>query len=682
MKTYNNIYLGICVQNNDPEYRGRIKVWVPHVSINVYNKWNQLKQDRHFKFPGLNINSDLSLIIDELRDELPWAEYCSPIVGGSASGIYNAFYETATVSDATFTSSLTGTNSTTTAPEYQLNSESFGEKPGAVFEKYNFRVSDAFTDTQENKTSKLNPYGSSYTPSTYSNSAKGVFAVPNVGAHVWVFFRDGIATYPVYIGSAAGEDDFKSIFMSEDGSAQDYPGTFENINANLRGEDVSTQTYRNKMVINQRGAAIEIVNTMDRERFKITHFAGGFIEFNNAYNSLFSPKNLQQLTLKDKFETINGHSNHYIGRDYDNVIKGDYLLKIGSLNFEALKEWHAAYKNIADILAQPENTAGKSSLQSVIETNIQTLAEAERKLGYGGNYIQTVTKHQFNNVGLIFNDVASYRISNTPKKVNQYRNVINTGTILTETDIDLVEYTYVDDPPGGNYTQTIGNRYSLIVGSGGIDIKTTGPVNLGGTIMAIAGTQVNIASKEDFNIDGGTNLSVIADIMTIRTRNRAQVVVDDNLGISRNVVIGGGSYTNGEMFLQHITAPYEFQATEQTKIQASSGNWGIATATGTIKINPGGGGNALQNVPYNVEITLSTGTLTIDQPHNHVFKNVPLTLLASPAAVRVAAAAEVNATNEAATATAPNQTYTSPDYYAPSQSVFSTYNGPGNSVNP
>ena len=682
MKTYNNIYLGICVQNNDPEYRGRIKVWVPHVSINVYNKWNQLKQDRHFKFPGLNINSDLSLIIDELRDELPWAEYCSPIVGGSASGIYNAFYETATVSDATFTSSLTGTNSTTTAPEYQLNSESFGEKPGAVFEKYNFRVSDAFTDTQGNKTSKLNPYGSSYTPSTYSNSAKGVFAVPNVGAHVWVFFRDGIATYPVYIGSAAGEDDFKSIFMSEDGSAQDYPGTFENINANLRGEDVSTQTYRNKMVINQRGAAIEIVNTMDRERFKITHFAGGFIEFNNAYNSLFSPKNLQQLTLKDKFETINGHSNHYIGRDYDNVIKGDYLLKIGSLNFEALKEWHAAYKNIADILAQPENTAGKSFLQSVIETNIQTLAEAERKLGYGGNYIQTVTKHQFNNVGLIFNDVASYRISNTPKKVNQYRNVINTGTILTETDIDLVEYTYVDDPPGGNYTQTIGNRYSLIVGSGGIDIKTTGPVNLGGTIMAIAGTQINIASKEDFNIDGGTNLSVIADIMTIRTRNRAQVVVDDNLGISRNVVIGGGSYTNGEMFLQHITAPYEFQATEQTKIQASSGNWGIATATGTIKINPGGGGNALQNVPYNVEITLSTGTLTIDQPHNHVFKNVPLTLLASPAAVRVAAAAEVNATNEAATATAPNQTYTSPDYYAPSQSVFSTYNGPGNSVNP
>jgi hypothetical protein len=675
MKSYNNIYLGICVQNNDPEYRGRIKVWVPHVSINVYNKWNQLKQDRHFKFPGLNINSDLSLIIDELRDELPWAEYCSPIAGGSASGTYNAFYETATVSDATFASSLTGTNDSATATEYELNAESFGEKPGAVFEKYNFRVTDAFTDTQSNKTSKLNPYGSSYRPSTYSNAAKGVFAVPNVGAHVWVFFRDGIATYPVYVGSASGEDDFKSIFMTEDGSAQDYPGAFENMSPNIRGEDISTQTYRNKMVINQRGAAIEIINTMDRERFKITHFAGGFIEFNNAYNSLFSPKNLQQLTLKDKFETINGHSNHYIGRDYDNIVKGDYLLKIGSLNFNALKKWHEVYKNIADILAQPENTSDKSSLQSVIESNVQALAEAERELGYGGNFIQTVTKHQFSNTGLIFNDVASYRINDTPKKVNQFRNVNNSGTILTEADIDLIEYTYVDDPPGGNFTQTIGNRYSLVVGSGGIDTKTTGPINLGGTIMAIAGTQVNIASKEDFNLDGGTNLSVIADIIAIRTRNKAQVVIDDNLGISKNVVIGGGSYTNGEVYLQHVTAPYEFQVTESTTIQDTGYTISNAIISNGIITKPGGGVISSGNVVTITGGTISGGVLTINQPHTHYFKNLPLTLVANAAAVRTAAAGAVNAETSAATATAPATHYNSAG-----GNLNSNPNGPINGV--
>ena len=44
MQTFNSIYLGIVVQNNDPEYRGRVKVWIPHISSTIYNKWNQLKK--------------------------------------------------------------------------------------------------------------------------------------------------------------------------------------------------------------------------------------------------------------------------------------------------------------------------------------------------------------------------------------------------------------------------------------------------------------------------------------------------------------------------------------------------------------------------------------------------------------------------------------------------------------
>ena len=33
MKTekYNGMYLGIVIQNNDPEKRGRVKVYIPHV---------------------------------------------------------------------------------------------------------------------------------------------------------------------------------------------------------------------------------------------------------------------------------------------------------------------------------------------------------------------------------------------------------------------------------------------------------------------------------------------------------------------------------------------------------------------------------------------------------------------------------------------------------------------------
>lgn len=642
MEKFNSFYLGIVVQNNDPEYRGRVKVWVPHVNATVYNKWNALKQDRKFKFPGTNISSDLSLIIDDLKDDLPWAEFASPIAGESTTGYYNARFTTASVSDAQYSSSLSGTNYSNTLPQdYNLNSEQMGEKPGFVYEKYQFRPTDAFANATLN--SKSNPYGASYRPSTYSNAAKGLFSVPAVGSHVWVFFTDGMQNRPVYFAAAFDGDDWGSIFKSEDGTAQDYPGAFENKATQVQpDEDINNVIYRNKMVLNQRGAAIEIINTTDRESFKVTQFSGGYLELNNFFNSLFSPKNLQLLTLEDKFETVKGNSSSYTGRDYTKDVKGNLLLNVGSLNKKALDEWVTAYTTIANILALPEGDSAKNDLADTVAQQANALAAAEAKLGFGGNYIETITKHKFSNVGLTFNSFASFRVSNTGKAVNQYRNVISSGTQLTETTIDLIEYTHIDDMPGGNYTETIGNRYNLLVGSGGIDIKTTGPINVGGTIMVFGGTQMNLASKEDFNLDGGTNLSVIADIISIRSRNRNQTVVDDNLGVSKNVVIGGGTYTNGEVYLQHVTAPVEFQVTESTTIQDTG-----YTISGATITKSGGGTISSGNI-----VTITGGTLTINQPHTHYFKNLPLTLLATNADVRNTAASAVNGGSVAATATA------------------------------
>lgn len=643
MKTYPSIYLGIVVQNNDPEYRGRVKVWVPHVNAGVYNKWAELKQDRSFKFPGANINSDLELIINDLKDELPWAEFCSPVVGESATGTYNANSAQATTSDAAYPYSLSGSNFSTNYTQYNLNNEKMGEKPGYVYEKYSTKLTDAFTDTAANKTSKVNPNGAQYRPSTYSNAAKGIFSIPNVGAHVWVFFRDGMPLYPVYMGASFGQSDFESIFRDNNNSYQDYPQTFESNGKGVRQTvDLNTTTYRNKMVVNQRGAAIEIVNTTDRESYKVTHFQGGFFEMNNKYNSLFNPKNFQLLTLKDKFETIRGHSNLFVDRDSDETVQGNRIIKVGNLNKTALDAWVTAYTAIADLLALPEGSANKNNLVSTVEAQADALAEAEAALGMGGNYVETVTKHKFLNVGLTFNTFASIRYNLTNKTVTQYRNVISSGTQLITTTVPAIEYTHIDDMPGGNYNLSVGNRYSLLVGSGGIDIKTTGPVNLGGTIMAIAGKQMNLAATDDFNLDGGTNLSVIADLITIRSRNHNQVVVDDNLGISKNVVIGGGSYVNGELYLQHVTAPVEFQVTESTTIQDTG--YTIAGAT----ITKGGGGV----ISSGDTVTLAGGTLTINQPHTHYFKNLPLTLVTDNATVRTTAAAAVNGGTAAATATA------------------------------
>ena len=108
MEKYNSIYLGIVVQNNDPEHRGRVKVWVPHISSSIYNKWNQVKKDVTFAFPGSNDGhvTEFSSVLGDLKDTLPWAEFASPVMGASTAGYYNAPTDLNTVSDAPLLLSL------------------------------------------------------------------------------------------------------------------------------------------------------------------------------------------------------------------------------------------------------------------------------------------------------------------------------------------------------------------------------------------------------------------------------------------------------------------------------------------------------------------------------------------------------------------------------------------------
>ena len=661
MQKLETIYLGIVVQNNDPEYRGRVKVWVPYANATVYNKWNALKEDKSFKFPGTNIESDLSSILEELKDDLPWAEQVSPLVGAVASGVYNSNSDTATVSDAPFQFSLSAVNTSPTLPELQLNLEGIGEKPGFVYQKYGTISAtqeeaeeqsstttlpvDAFTNTAATYANQLNQYGNSYQPSTYSNAAKGLFAVPNVGAHVWVMFLDGMPSYPIYFGASFGADDFNSIFKTESDAYQDYPQTYENVNKS-GPQDITGQTpiYRNKMVLNQRGAAIEIISTTDRERFKVTHFAGGFLELNNKFNSIFSPKNLQLLTLRDKFETINGHNNLFVGRDYDNLIRGNHHIKVGNLDKSAMEEWIAAYTPIAELLALPDTDSAKSTITQAIIDKAAELTAAEVKMGFGGNSIETITKHKIMAVGLLMNTFDSMKITSVNKTVyNKLIVSVDTGVEVASEDIDQVDYAYIADPPGGNYTQSIANKYNILVGSGGYSLYTTGPITTDGGIIKNTGVQVNLASREDFNIDGGTNLSIIADIISIRSRQQQQVLVDDSLGVSKNVIIGGGAYVNGETYVQHITAPDEVQYTEPNFPALIS-----APNTATIQ-------GYITSVPPTATITqgafIKISFLPLDKPvpgfngltanleHVHPFHNIPLTLLAEPIYVQEAATA-------------------------------------------
>ena len=171
-------YLGIVVQNNDPDKGGKIKVWIPHISPTVYKNWDEKDESKSFKFIGKNINSDLTDIIEDLKKILPWAEQASPIAGSIAPGRYNAYEQKATISDS---NRLDTAYSEEIESKYKLNRDGIGEKPAHKYEVHSLKVSDAFTDKDKIKFNNVNKFAYNYVPTSYSNSAKGSFSIPNVG---------------------------------------------------------------------------------------------------------------------------------------------------------------------------------------------------------------------------------------------------------------------------------------------------------------------------------------------------------------------------------------------------------------------------------------------------------------------------------------------------------------------
>jgi hypothetical protein len=111
-----------------------------------------------------------------------------------------------------------------------------------------------------------------------------------------------------------------------------------------------SKKYRNRLVINQRGASITINNTTDNEGIQISQRSGSNFNINNLVNSELASNNKQTLVINDKFETIKGDSSEYIGGDYNKRIGGtSYIFKgfKDETELRAYDEWKEAFEVVA-----------------------------------------------------------------------------------------------------------------------------------------------------------------------------------------------------------------------------------------------------------------------------------------------------------------------------------------------
>jgi hypothetical protein len=283
----------------------------------------------------------------------------------------------------------------------------------------------------------------------------------------------------------------------------------------------------------------------------------------------------------------------------------------------------------------------KDKLKELIEASLPELTEIENELGIGGSEIIQITKHKMETIGMLMNDFGSIRLDNIGKLVNNEVLVDSTSVYMNKVDSPLLEYVHVQDLPGGNYTLNVCNRYNVMVGAGGLNLKSYGAVNLTGTITNIAGEQVNIASENEVNIDAGT-INISADILRLRNKRQRQILIENSLGVNQNVIIGGGLHVEGETYLQHITAPVEYQKTEAT-IAYSKSVTGLKIGQVTVNwTDPAG------SATFDVLGTGAVENSIAGYAHSHVFPNLPLTLLGSNSDVRSAASGLNNTARDVA----------------------------------
>ena len=309
------IHLGIVVQNNDPEFRGRVKIFVPEHAPSIKGLTENLKKGVVIAFKSIDkeYSPDIAAIIQDIKNALPWAEQAAPLFAGCSSGRYNAKFNKTTASDAN-----------------QCNERGVAE---------GFRPINNWVDTDavSDDFSDVNLYSNEYKPSNYSSMARGMFSIPNVGAHVYLFYLGNDLFHPVYFAASYGAADYHRIYTvsesSVDTGGNDYPDEYENVPK--PNDENSANVFRSKSVINSNKNTIELVDTDESELVKITHYSGSFKEFGNRATVELATSNDQKLVIGDQFLTVKGRKYSSTNRDNVNVIGGDEYITIGDMSGKA-----------------------------------------------------------------------------------------------------------------------------------------------------------------------------------------------------------------------------------------------------------------------------------------------------------------------------------------------------------
>ena len=418
MKKYYGNYLGLCIDNNDPQKRGRVQIFIPHIMPALYENWNEAGQDIEILAVGDNLPSSLpTQMVEKLKKILPWAEGASPIMGTSAPGSleggdYNQFPNS---EPAPLGTGYAPSTSPTTASVNPLRSRNpldsnrasiavptvgFGASSNSstsTSTNSNLNIGNGLSQTDGSLVLNPDPHG----PTSVINMndmAAGMFSYPSAGAVLWVFFREGNPLHPVYFAANYGQREWASAYnIPEENSLQNNissgPGegpplpnsrrsATNNTSSTNTGYERDSVGYKPAPTANNPTTSVggrwnvgkvgihswhyvnDPTDPLNNERsYAIGGHDGSNVVWADGYNQFFSKFDRRDQVEGDHFQTIMGFREKFVQGDENSNNLGNVVVRIGNTSQEAANATNNIINYIKQIV-QPLTVSTGDSLPS------------------------------------------------------------------------------------------------------------------------------------------------------------------------------------------------------------------------------------------------------------------------------------------------------------------------------
>lgn len=306
----------------------------------------------------------------------------------------------------------------------------------------------------------------------------------------------------------------------------------------------------------------------------------------------------------------------------------------------------------------PPNIPLRDKQEEIYNDAVGKLTDIEKKMSPGGAPIQTYMGDLCITVG------GAYANAQTAPAVSVVDGWAVPSKVSIHSDRTYIEQkstphvqSVVQSIPWGTLNIVASNKFNTIIGSGGISMHTDGclDINSGGRTTISSLHEINMTtSGGNLNIICGHNINIRGDTVTVQTSDpNSQVVVNSNLGVSRNLTVHGSTYVDGELYVQHITAPLATRLT--SKASCNPNNSGISTGSiiGWVDVDyysaeggsgsGGSGSGSYSTRRYNVYAnSYLANALNNGSDHVHAYYTIAADLVQGNEDVRNAAAAAIN----------------------------------------